>query len=362
MRWLCAFSLLVLIALSLIQSVKGADAQLPNPNPSTGETGNSEQQHRSAVATNTSNEKAPTRSAISAVNQIPSVLAAPPSNGDGNQGSQESPSNRWLIFFTGALVVVGVLQFCAMTKQARYMRCANGFTRGNLRAAIRNAKAAIENAEAAKRQSITLEQTLSATEKAAQAAVNSAELANRALNANRPYLLIVNEMLYHLYAAPPKDEGIFIQFSFKNCGNSPAVISTIYARLVVTKTVRPAVYDSQLNAEAFPTMGGDDMYCAIGWIDKCENILAAGETSSPYTVNLDTTMYPDVAPGTLRPETRAGIMNHDLLVMLHGSITYTDVLQQKYPTEFMGYFKVQSTNREERFDFEFKDREPRKED
>ena len=104
------------------------------------------------------------------------------------------------------------------------------------------------------------------------------------------------------------------------------------------------------------------MYGAIGWIDKYENILAAGETSTPYMVNLDTTMYADVAPGTLRPETRTCIMNLSLLIMLHGIITYTDVLQQTYPTEFMGYFKVRSTNREERFDFEFKDRKLREEE
>jgi hypothetical protein len=53
-------------------------------------------------------------------------------------------------------------------------------------------------------------------------------------------------------------------------------------------------------------------------------------------------MYADVAPGTLRPETRTCIMNLSLLIMLHGIITYTDVLQQTYPTEFMGYFKVRS--------------------
>jgi len=56
------------------------------------------------------------------------------------------------------------------------------------------------------------------------------------------------------------------------------------------------------------------MYGAIGWIDKYENILAAGETSTPYMVNLDTTMYADVAPGTLRPETRTCIMNLSLLI------------------------------------------------
>jgi hypothetical protein len=112
--------------------------------------------------------------------------------------------------------------------------------------------------------------------------------------------------------------------------------------LAVTKTPLPSALESQLNAEPYPQWGGDDMYGAIGWIDKYENILAAGETSTPYMVNLDTTMYADVAPGTLRPETRTCIMNLSLLIMLHGIITYTDVLQQTYPTEFMGYFKVRS--------------------
>ncbi len=208
---------------------------------------------------------------------------------------------------------------------------------------LKTANAAVSNAKAA--------------EAAAQATTHNTKLAQLALNANRPYLLVVDETLQNLEVAPAKNNRVHIQFAFKNCGKSPAIISKIRARLAITKHPLPISSDASMIVEAFPKWGSCEMYKAIGWIDKFENILAADQASTLYTVWLDTSMYPDIAPGTLKPEIREGVMKLSLLVVLHGVITYTDVLQQEYPTEFRGYLKMRATNNERRFDFEFKDRE-----
>src|ERR1700730_7935456 len=220
-----------------------------------------------------------------------------------------------------------------------------------------------EQATIANRALIETKRSADAAVQAAEAAQQSAASARRALNANRPFLLVVDETLQNLEVAPAKNTRVHIEFAFKNCGKSPAIISKIRARLAITKHPLPISSDASVIIEAFPECGSCEMYKAIGWIDKFENILAADQTSTLYTVWLDTTMYLDIASGTLKPEIREGVMNLSLLVVLHGVITYTDVLQQEYPTEFRGYLKMQATNNERRFDFEFKDRErPKHED
>jgi hypothetical protein len=195
---------------------------------------------------------------------------------------------------------------------------------------------------------------------AAEAAQESAKSARRALNANRPYLMAINESLQNFGAAPAKDTKIQVAFMFKNCGKSPAIISTIHARLAVTKTPHPLSSDSPIAVEAFPQWGGVDMYRAIGWIDKVENILAPDEVSSRFfLVALDTSSHPDVAPGMLKPELREGIDRNALLLVLHGVVTYSDIFQQEYATEFIGYLKRRATHGGLRFNLDFRERESR---
>jgi hypothetical protein len=238
-----------------------------------------------------------------------------------------------------------------------------GFIKRSTKATENAATAASDNAKAAHDAATATERYVQLTAEMVEATKQSTELAQLALNANRPFLLIVDETLQNLEVAPAKNTRVHIQFAFKNCGKSPAIISKIRARLAIAKHRLPISSDASMIVEAFPEWGSCKMYKAIGWIDKFENILAADQKSTVYTVWLDTTMYPDIASGTLKPEIREGVMNLSLLVVLHGVITYTDVLQQEYPTEFRGYLKMRATNNERRFNFEFKDRErPKHED
>jgi hypothetical protein len=65
--------------------------------------------------------------------------------------SDKSATDRWLIIFTGCLVLVGALQWWAMHRQARYMRDATVQTRNAADAATAGAAAAKASAEAAKK-------------------------------------------------------------------------------------------------------------------------------------------------------------------------------------------------------------------
>jgi hypothetical protein len=66
------------------------------------------------------------------------------------QESKKSPTDWWLTAFTGALVLVAVLQFLAMHRQAGYMRRGLIVSIRSARAAKRSADAAIRNTEALK--------------------------------------------------------------------------------------------------------------------------------------------------------------------------------------------------------------------
>jgi len=78
-------------------------------------------------------------------------------------------------------------------------------------------------------------QSATAAQESAAVAKQSIELARLSLNSNRPFLLIVEESLRHMAAAQSAHVHPCIEFAFKNCGKGPALISTIHARLAVTK-------------------------------------------------------------------------------------------------------------------------------
>jgi len=94
------------------------------------------------------------------------------------------------------------------------------------------------------------------------------------------------------------------------------------------------------------------MLSNVGWVDRKENVLAADEKSTRYSVLLDLRRY----HGHLGQHIRAKIADHALMVVLHGYISYKDILGQQYVTEFMGYHDLG------RFTFEFRDREAPKYD
>ena len=147
-----------------------------------------------------------------------------------HQSGEKAPSNWWLIIFTGALAVVGILQFCAMTKQARSMRNANVLTRETLGAVQRQAKAA-------EAQVTNLEKTLVATEKAANAAKKSADVADKALTElERPWIFVQITKMEGWSRAWPANEPLMtitLRWYFRNFGRSPAFVLSGTGRLVL---------------------------------------------------------------------------------------------------------------------------------
>ena len=340
-------SLAIILASVLLLSVgQNVSVASPNPTPTPLKTGETEQHQGGAVNANAGEQHGVTSSAMPTVNQIPTALPTPPSNGNADQDGKETPPN-WLIIFTGVLAAVGIAQFCAMLRQASYMRHSNILTRATLRAVQRQAKAGED-------QVTKLGETLAATQIAALAADKSAGLAERALNSNRPFLLVVDEAISDLASSI-----VHTKFAFKNCGHSPALVSTIHARLAVTKAPTARMTSNTFpNVEAFPEFGSFEMYGAgaMAWLDKQSNVLVANEESTPYDTKLATHMYSDVEPSHLKPELLEGVRKHTLLIVLHGVINYRDILRQEYSTEFRGFMNYPSGA----FNFEFKDREQTK--
>jgi hypothetical protein len=151
---------------------------------------------------------------VTSGNRVQTALSTPPTGGNGDQSGDKTSTDWWLIVFTGFLVLVGGLQYWAMRKQASYMRQANVYTRGNLRAAIRNA-------EAAKRQAVSLDATLIETRKSADAAKKSADVAEQSLTLlNRPQLVFQSPELNNFAPMPIVGQVslITVNYEFHNYG------------------------------------------------------------------------------------------------------------------------------------------------
>ena len=98
-------------------------------------------------------------------------------------------------------------------------------------------------------------------------------------------------------------------------------------------------------------------------VGKGENVLSEAEKSTLYRVDLDTRAQREVEAGNLAPEISAEIYTHNVLLVLHGVINYSDILQQEYATEFRGYLNLRPhAGGADRFNFEFKERAARKHD
>ena len=218
------FALILMASALLLSLGRNASAASPNPTPSPLKTGEKEQQQRESVTADTGAPNKIPASAATTINQIPTPFATPPSNGDADQDGKKPGSNRWLVIFTGVLAIVGIAQFCAMSRQASYMRNSNVLTRATLRAVQRQAKAA-------EHQVANLEKTLAATEKAADAANQGLEIGNRA------YLYLSEVRITFREAQNVYDETTTypyeIIYPIHNGGQTPALYKGAFARAQV---------------------------------------------------------------------------------------------------------------------------------
>lgn len=185
------------------------------------------------------------------------------------------------------------------------------------------------------------------------------EIAQTALRADRPFLLIESPKL--LYFEPVSKIRadtlpISIKFIFRNCGKNPAIISKVLCRLAVVKTLRPISTDAGIEADDFPRFGH---YERCKWVDIRENVIAADEKSTPYSVELETTRS-DVEKGKLSDATFDLLTKHALLLVVHGVVRYSDILQRRHETEFIGIYNPPDSDAVNgRFQFEFADRPQR---
>jgi hypothetical protein len=74
-----------------------------------------------------------------------------------SEGNEKTPTNRWFIGLTGALVLLAGAQFWAMHRQAEYMRKGLSLSIRQARTAARSADAAVLSAETAKQALALLE-------------------------------------------------------------------------------------------------------------------------------------------------------------------------------------------------------------
>jgi hypothetical protein len=195
----------------------------------------------------------------------------------------------------------------------------------------------------------------SATETAATAAQKAAEAAEKALRADRPYLLIKAAKLDHFRTEHESASKAPVRVSFvlENFGKSPAIIEKIRARLAVTKTLKPIRADASLtDEEAFPEFGD---YGRCAWVEPMRNVVGVGGLSDTYSSEL-ATYRRDVTRGHIATETFNRITAHALIVVLHGFVRYTDVLQRKHETEFRGLYNPPSADQPMgSFNFQFDD-------
>jgi hypothetical protein len=191
-----------------------------------------------------------------------------------------------------------------------------------------------------------LETATTAQSLAAGASMRSAEVAQAALRADRPFLLIEESRLENFQSegevfkrgALADGQEVRAIFKFSNCGKSPAIVTKIEGRLFLSKTLQPIKLDEGLDAEDFPNWGDLN----VRWITPLRNVIAVGTTSPPYTLVLDTGRYRGVTTGCLSDTTFRQLSDHKLVVMLFGYVRYTDVLQRKHETEFRGTYNPPS--------------------
>jgi hypothetical protein len=344
MRWLCGLSLLILIASFPLLSARNGNAASQNPRSNEHKKAATQQSKQAEP-----HQQQPTiplyvfQATQSGLLEALRTIRAQEETAAKQERSQYESWHAPSVLAQFGLIIVGLFytkyawkQWTAIKEQARIAN----------EALVENKKAtaaAIQTVEAAKQ---------------------SAELAGRALNANRPFLLIVGEILQNLEIRPPIRAPVYIQFAFKNCGKSPAIISKIHARLTVTKPPPPYTSKQTIITESFPQWDDSlDIYSSKGWLDKGENVLSEAEKSTLYRVDLDTSAQREVEAGNLAPEISAEIYTHNVLLVLHGVINYSDILQQEYATEFRGYLNLRPhAGGADRFNFEFKERAARKHD
>jgi hypothetical protein len=316
MRWLCGLSLLSLTLLALLGSPQSGSAASPTPTPSSekdqqgGQCSHYVQTNAQGDAATNNQHKAggvPRRKD----EHIPIEVAPVTISKD----LSDSVLTFFTIVFAAGLVVVGGLQVYWLAKQTKISLLG-----------VKTNRLAV---------------------KAAQTA----------LRADRPYLLVETPRLN--YFAPesltPASGPIEVKFRLTNCGNRPAIIAKILARLFVAKTLIPQARDAAFSAESFPTMGKYEM---CRWVDVRENVLPINAQSQPYIVQLETRRN-DVSIGRLGDDDFKRLREKSALLVLHGVVRYGGVIPRGHETEFRGVYNPPSGDDPEGWFLDFEDRPQR---
>jgi hypothetical protein len=136
----------LITAILLFSALASIEAsQSPPPSPTPAKTSHEKQKASSSKTDETNSAHEPPNAPPVNIQVI-----ADETDNPSKQESKKSPTDWWLTAFTGALVLVAVLQFLAMHRQAGYMRRGLIVSIRSARAAKRSADAAIRNTEALK--------------------------------------------------------------------------------------------------------------------------------------------------------------------------------------------------------------------
>jgi len=119
-------------------------SQSPPPSPTPAKTS-----HEKQKASSSKTDETKSAHESPSVPPVNIQVIADETDNPSKQESKKSPTDWWLTAFTGALVLVAVLQFLAMHRQAGYMRKGLRISISAARAAKQSAIAAKESADAA---------------------------------------------------------------------------------------------------------------------------------------------------------------------------------------------------------------------
>jgi hypothetical protein len=196
---MCVSSVAVLLLLLLSQAV-AEQSQPPSPTPL--KVGQEQQNASPAEPADSGPDRGvPNRSTAQPALPVAPQPQAEPTDGN-NQPNNEAPEDWRIVWFTGILTLVAVLQFIAMIVQSKFMR-----------------------------------DGLIETKKAAEAAKKSANAAKSTLRLNRPWLITRDWEVRH--EAP----WVFVAFAIENTGTTTAMLAEKDLRYVFSGRLGHTVTD-----------------------------------------------------------------------------------------------------------------------
>ncbi len=344
---------LSLIALALLLSA--ASAEQPSPRPMT-DRSTPLVQKRSNYTAQTKTNSVQSSSTQESTSSEPTVASQDEKNGarehrenPSGKPPKESQPRDWLqIFFNFWLTVATIALAIFTWKLVGVTRDVHKATEKGTEVANESVKAAKVAAEAAKAQleftKIANQQNIRIAAEGAEAAKQSARAADLALHIDRPFLVadrfkfdddslktvpkIFTSDTAKAYAIANnviRPTVVPVTFTLKNYGKGPAVIQRILGRIAVVQSLDEIPYDDfseceewRINREVF----------GVGEEERvCSPILALLGMTNPKA-------------GSLTPQEQRAIVDSQVVLVVYGQITYTDLFDARFSLDFFWIYST----------------------